>query len=86
MPRLSSFYGIVIYMYFDDHDPPHFHAEYGEHHARFHIDSGRNIDGRLPFRAQRLVTDWAGLHRVELIENWARARSGLGLIKIEPLS
>ena len=55
MPRLSEFYGIVIYMYFADHNPPHFHAIYGEHEALIAIDDGSVIGGDLPRTAARLV-------------------------------
>ena len=50
MPTISAFYGIVIAMFFDDHDPPHFHARYGEHRARFAVASGDPLDGDLPAR------------------------------------
>lgn len=85
MPRISEFYGIVIWMYHDDHEPPHFHAEYGEHTVRISIDSLGPMGGSLPRRALRLVRDWAQLHQDELMENWRRARTGLALDRIEPL-
>lgn len=85
MPRISSFYGIVISMYWNDHAPPHFHAIYGERDARFMIESNEMMDETLPRRAQRLVQEWAELHREELLENWRKARAGLQLDRIEPL-
>jgi Domain of unknown function (DUF4160) len=85
MPRISSFYGIVIWMYFDDHNPPHFHAEYGEYMARIVIDSLEPMDDDLPRRALRLVEEWGALHRDELMANWDRARAGVPLDSIEPL-
>lgn len=85
MPRISSFYGIVIFMYFNDHNPPHFHAEYGEHQARIVIDSLEAMDAGLPARALRLVQEWTTLHRDELRRNWEKAREGLPLDKIDPL-
>ncbi len=57
MPRISSFYGIVIWMYFDDHNPPHFHAQYGDHVARIVIKSLEPMDDELPRRALRLVQE-----------------------------
>lgn len=63
MPRLSFFYGIAITMYFYDHNPPHFHAQYAEHHAVIAIGSHDVLAGRLPGRAMQLVTEWAELHR-----------------------
>jgi hypothetical protein len=85
MPRISTFYGISILMYFNDHDPPHFHAEYGEHRARIRIGSLEPLDVGLPSRATHLIREWATLHRLELMLNWKRAREGRPLAKIDPL-
>ena len=59
MPRLSSFYGIVITMYYDDHGPPHFHAEYAEHQAKIDMDTLGTLRGYLPSRQMKLVQRWA---------------------------
>lgn len=85
MPRISAFYGIVIAMYFNDHSPPHFHAIYGEWEAQISIATGVIVGGRLPPRARRLVEEWRRLHRVELLQDWAKAQSGLPLDRIAPL-
>lgn len=85
VPRISSFYGIVILMYFNDHDPPHFHAVYGEHQIRARIESLEPMDEGLPGPSLRLVLEWATLHRDELMANWEKARAGRPLDKIEPL-
>ncbi len=85
MPRLSEFYGIVVYMYFADHGPPHFHAIYAEHEALIRIDDGFVIGGRLPATAGRLVEQWRKLHRNELSENWSLAQVPAPLFAIEPL-
>lgn len=85
MPRLSEFYGIVIYMYFADHGPPHFHAIYAEYEALVRIDDGTIIGGRLPTTAGRLVEQWRKLHRDELTSNWALAQVPAALSSIEPL-
>jgi hypothetical protein len=50
-------------MYYDDHGPPHFHAYYGDHAAKFSIESPDIIAGSLPRRAANLVVEWATLHR-----------------------
>jgi Domain of unknown function (DUF4160) len=86
MPQISAFYGIGIWMYWNEaaHMRPHFHARYGAHQASISLD-GRIIAGWLPARAVRLVRDWAILHRVELLANWRRARDGNALEKIDPL-
>ncbi len=85
MPEISRFYGIVIKMYFDDHNPPHFHAQYSGHEAVMAINSLATISGRLPARALGLVTEWASLHQEELLALWDRARSLEPLHKIDPL-
>ena len=85
MPRVSQFFGIVIYMYYNDHMPPHFHAEYGEHEAIYEIDTLDIMRGSLPRRAHALVLEWATLHRNELREDWARARMEKPLMEIEGL-
>ncbi len=85
MPCVSQFFGIAIYMHFNDHKPPHFHAEYGGNEALYEIETLRIYAGTLPRRAHNLVIEWADLHRYELAENWQRARRGLPLTEIEPL-
>lgn len=85
MPRISAFYGIVITMYFYDHEPPHFHAQYAEHHAVITIETGAVLVGELPSRALKLVLEWATLHRAELATNWSRAKDGDIPQPIDPL-
>jgi len=85
MPRISQFYGIAIYLYYRDHAPPHFHAIYAEYDAEIEIATAALLDGRLPRKAQHLVTEWAELHRSELERNWELARLGQPLDQVEPL-
>ena len=85
MPRISTFYGIVIAMFWDDHPPPHFHAQYGEHHATISVDDFAVIEGVLPRRALKLVIEWATIHQHELRENWRRAQMHQPVVPIEPL-
>jgi hypothetical protein len=85
MPRISQYYGIAIYMYYEDHAPPHFHAIYGEFEATFGIQSDDVLEGSLPRRARRLVKQWLRLHRDELLENWDLAEAGRPLKAIPPL-
>jgi hypothetical protein len=85
MPRISQFFGISIYMYYNDHMPPHFHAEYGEHEGLYTIDTLELLRGGLPRRAHTLVVEWAIAHRGELRANWERAREAVGLQPIDPL-
>jgi hypothetical protein len=85
VPAISRFFGIVIAMFFDDHDPPHFHARHASGQARIRIDTLEMMDSTLARRQQRLILAWAELHQQELIENWQRARAGETLNPIEPL-
>ncbi len=85
MPRVSEFFGIVIYMYYNDHMPPHFHAEYGEYEAIYEIGTLDVTRGGLPRRAHALVLEWATLHRAELRDDWERARNEKPLVEIEGL-
>ena len=85
MPEISRFYGIVIKMYFADHAPPHFHAEYAEHEVRVAINSLAVITGSLPPRAMGLVVEWATLHQQELQALWDKASRLEALHRIDPL-
>jgi len=85
MPEISRFLGIVIRMYFLDHDPPHFHAAYGDAEARIHIQPVGLLAGLLPPRALALVVEWATLHQGELVENWRRLHADEPPMKIAPL-
>src|SRR5437868_1804837 len=70
MPTISTFYGILIQMFWRDHVPPHFHALYAEHEAQIDIRTLEVIEGDLPKRALVLVLEWASEHRSELMEDW----------------
>tara|TARA_B100000315_G_C14067444_1_gene359063 strand:+ start:168 stop:389 length:222 start_codon:yes stop_codon:yes gene_type:complete len=72
-------------MFYNDHVPPHFHAEYAEHEAVYEIETIEVLRGRLPRRAHALVVEWTTLHRAELTDNWIKARDGLPLQRVEPL-
>jgi len=85
MPTLSTFYGIVIQMYWQDHPPPHFHALYAEHEALIEIQTLDVIEGSLPRRVLALVLQWAQAHRGELMEDWNLCRQRQQPKAIEPL-
>jgi len=85
MPELSRFLGIVILMYFDDHNPPHFHVRYNDFRAIISINDLLLIEGKLPPRVLGLVVEWAGLHKNELLENWEMVKETGKWFKIEPL-
>jgi len=85
MPEISRFYGIVIRMFYDEHNPPHFHAQYGEFNAVIKINDYALSEGYLPPKALGLVTEWANIHKEELVKNWELARESNELLLIEPL-
>ena len=85
MPEISRFFGIVIRMYYNDHNPPHFHARYGSSEAIIGINPLVVLEGDLPARATALAMEWAALHQQELLENWTRLRRAEGPHAIDPL-
>jgi hypothetical protein len=85
MPRISAFFGIVVRMFYNDHAPPHFHAEYGEYEAIYAIDTIDVLRGELPRRAHALVVEWTTLNRDALRANWDRTRQMMPLDNIAPL-
>ena len=85
MPEISRFYGLIIYIFYDDHVPPHFHVKYAEYDAVIGIENLSLIKGNLPPRALGLVTEWAALHQKELREDWERSVKQKPLKKIAPL-
>ena len=85
MPEISRFFGIVIRIFFNDHDPPHFHAVYGGDEALIEIESLAVYRGELPQRALAMALEWAALHREELRRDWDLARRGRPPEPIAPL-
>jgi hypothetical protein len=84
MPELCRFLGIIIFMNFNDHNPPHFHAKYGDYEIIIEIGSGI-VEGKFPKRALNLVIEWYELHKDELLENWMLMNSTGDFYKIKPL-
>jgi hypothetical protein len=84
LPELSRFLGIIIFMNFNDHAPPHFHAKYGEYQIKVEIDTGL-IEGKFPPRALKHVMEWYGLHQEELAGNWNSIMENGEFHKIAPL-
>lgn len=84
MPEISRFYGIVIYMNYREHPPPHFHAKYQEQEVTVEILTGM-VEGKMSRRALRLLFEWNEMRQPELLDNWKRAQSRQELLKIEPL-
>jgi len=85
MPEISRFYGIIIFINYDEHNPPHFHAKYGEHAASILIDPVHLQEGHLPRQAWGLLKEWAEQHQAELLEDWELTRIGNAPFKIDPL-
>ena len=85
MPEISRFFGIVVQMYYADHEPPHFHARYAGQKALIAIETPAIMRGHLSPRALGLVIEWAALRRAALMENWRLARAEEPMKPIEPL-
>ncbi len=85
MPEISRFFGIIIAMFYNDHNPPHFHARYGSYKAAIKIDDFKVLEGYLPPRALGLVMEWAAIHKDELLMDWELAIERKPLSPIEPL-
>jgi len=84
MPIISRFFGILIYMYWRDHAPPHFHAKYGDQEITVEIETGV-IKGNMSKRALKMVQEWRNTHREELLIDWKLAEERKTLNRIEPL-
>ncbi len=84
MPIISRFFGIVIYMYWKDHAPPHFHAKYGDDEIVVKIRTG-NVSGNMSNRAIKLIQEWRELHKDELLKEWKLAEQKKSLFAINPL-
>lgn len=85
MPEISRFFGIVIAMFYDDHNPPHFRARYGRYKAAIKIVDFSVLEGSLPPRAMGLVMEWDVIHRDELLKDWEAAQEKKPLLPIKPL-
>ena len=85
MPEISRFFGIVIRIYFGDHLPPHFHAEYGEFQAVIDVHPLVIIGGYMPPRALGMIVEWGSQHQKELLDLWELAANGQPLHKLPPL-
>lgn len=84
MPIISRFFGIVIFMFWREHRPPHFHAKYGDEEIVVEIESGQ-VNGAMPKRALALVQEWRKLHKKELLNEWDLAEQKKMLFPIKPL-
>ena len=83
MAELCRFCGIIIAMFADDHNPPHFHIRYGDYDAIITIDSGI-VKGNMPSKELKMIFKWMDDHKEELKDNWNRLQNGEEVIKIKP--
>ena len=84
MPEISRFYGIIIYMNYKDHAPPHFHVWYGEYKAIISIKD-QMVKGEMPNRALKMIFEWLEVHKEEILNDWELAQKGDTLKYIDPL-
>ncbi len=84
MPTISMFYGILIKMYYVEHQPPHFHAYYNENKALFDFN-GKLLEGNMPVKQLKLIQAWSVIHKEELIANWCLSKENETLFHIKPL-
>lgn len=85
MPTICTFRGIKIYMNYLEHQPPHFHAEYGEYKCAITIEDIELLSGTMPNKQLKMLMGWAALHQEELMEEWYLAQHQNELFPIEPL-
>jgi len=83
MPTIARFYGITVFMNYNDHLPPHFHARYQDYEITMTIENGL-IEGKMPRRALQMIFAWSAKYKDELMDNWLRARSHESLLDIPP--
>ena len=85
MPQISYFLGVIIRMFYRDHNPPHFHAVYADFEGIIDIEKNEIIGGHLPTKVLELLKEWTALHQIELMDNWDSARLLERLKDIVPL-
>jgi hypothetical protein len=85
MPEISRFYGIIIKMFYNEHNPPHIHVEYQEYKATITIKDGI-VEGLMPKTALKLVFEWMEIHKDELLLNWNSVEQKKPLTNINPLT
>ena len=84
MPVISMFYGIIVSMFYKEHNPPHIHVQYSEYNSIFDFE-GNLTDGDIPINQRKLVEAWIVLHKEELEANWKLAQEKQGMFRIDPL-
>jgi len=85
VPEISLFYGIRITMYWNEHNPPHFHAEYSDYKATVLIQDSIIDRGYIPNKQLKLVLAWCEIHKDELMQNWELSKLSKPMKTIKPL-
>jgi hypothetical protein len=87
MPLISTFFGILIHIQYEDHNPPHFHAFYQGAKATFTFDGEVLAEGKrgFPPKQKALVKAWALIHEDELAAEWHLAVTSGETFKIKGL-
>ena len=85
MPVIAIFFGIVIRMYYKEHEPRHFHGEHQAQHGKFDFDGNQVVGNITSKNALGLIRQWAQLNRAALDANWSKIKSGKPLERIPPL-
>lgn len=86
MPIICRFFGVIVRMFYDDHNPPHIHVEYQDQKATLDF-RGNILRGGLESKtALKLIREWVDLHTQELLEDWELAKSGQKIKEIDPLN
>ena len=85
MPTICMFRGIKVFMNWNDHRPPHFHATYGGDEVLVSINDLEVLEGSFPSKQLKMLLGWAAFHQDELFENWALAERKQELFEIEPM-
>ena len=85
MPTISRFFGIVIFMNYNDHPPPHFHGGYQDQEVTVEIETGL-VQGECPDERLRMILEWSEKYQQELMNNWNRARARQSPVEVPPLT
>ena len=84
MPEICRFFGIIIFLYWKDHNPPHIHFTYGDYECSISV-LDLIVDGQAPAKVIAKVNEWINLHEAEILSLWEKAQKGEKIDKIEPL-
>ena len=75
MPEICRFFGIIVSLYWKDHNPPHIHFSYGDYECSISV-LDRVVDGQAPVKVIAKVNEWIDLHEAEILTLWEKAQKG----------